>query len=80
LRPKGNEEFHDDQTRETFRQAFYSFLKQRCSADEMYLKTCATDPFLVFYEGYRIIASEWLVVNEYVKRELANIGRYLEKD
>jgi Mg2+ and Co2+ transporter CorA len=45
----------------------------------MYRKTCATDPFLTLYEGYRIIASEWLVVNEYVKRELANIERHLEK-
>jgi Mg2+ and Co2+ transporter CorA len=45
----------------------------------MYLKTCATDIFLVLYEGYRIIASEWLVVNEYVKRELADIEFHLEK-
>ncbi len=45
----------------------------------MYLKTCATDTFLVLYEGYRIIASEWLVVNEYVKRELADIEFHLEK-
>jgi len=45
----------------------------------MYRKTCATDPFLTLYEGYRIIASEWLVVNEYVKRELTNIERHLEK-
>jgi Mg2+ and Co2+ transporter CorA len=79
LRPKANEEFHGDETRQTFREAFCSFLEQRCSADEMYLRTCATDTFLIFYEGYRIIASEWLVVNEYVKRELANIERHLEK-
>jgi Mg2+ and Co2+ transporter CorA len=45
----------------------------------MYLKSCATDPFLTLYEGYRIIASEWLVVNEYVKRQLINIERHLEK-
>jgi Mg2+ and Co2+ transporter CorA len=45
----------------------------------MYLKTCETDIFLVLYEGYRIIASEWLVVNEYVKRELADIEFHLEK-
>lgn len=45
----------------------------------MYLRTCATNTFLIFYEGYRVIASEWLVVNEYVKRELANIERHLEE-
>jgi len=45
----------------------------------MYRKTCATGPFITLYEGYRIIASEWLVVNEYVKRELANIERHLEQ-
>jgi Mg2+ and Co2+ transporter CorA len=78
LRPKASEEFHGDETRQSFKQAFCCFLKQRCSADEIYLRTCATDTFLILYEGYRVIASEWLVVNEYVKRELANIERRLE--
>jgi len=79
LRPKANEAFHKDETRESFRQAFCSFLNHRCTTDETYHKTCATDPFITLYEGYRIIASEWLVVNEYVKRELTNIERHLEK-
>lgn len=78
LRPKVNEEVDIDKTGQTFREAFCHLLIQR-SADKTYLRTCNTDPFLIFYEGYRIIASEWLVVNEYVKRELANIERYLEK-
>jgi Mg2+ and Co2+ transporter CorA len=79
LRPKVEEEFYGDEIRQTFRQAFCRLLVQRCSADRTYLMTCATDIFLVLYEGYRIIASEWLVVNEYVKRELANIEHHLEK-
>ncbi|KAE9366526.1 hypothetical protein N431DRAFT_281916, partial [Stipitochalara longipes BDJ] len=79
LRPKANESFDGDDTRESFKQAFCSFLDRRCTADETYRKACATDPFLTLYEGYRIIASEWLVVNEYVKRELTNIERHLEK-
>jgi Mg2+ and Co2+ transporter CorA len=79
LRPKANEAFHGDKTRESFKQAFCSFLDHRCTTDETYRKTCATDPFITLYEGYRIIASEWLVVNEYVKRELTNIERHLEK-
>jgi Mg2+ and Co2+ transporter CorA len=79
LRPNGNEEFNDDNTGQSFKEAFCSFLKQRCSTDEIYLKSCAANPFLTLYEGYRIVASEWLVVNEYVKRELANIERHLEK-
>jgi len=79
LRPKANEAFDGDKTRESFKEAFCSFLDHRCTTDEIYRKTCATDPFLALYEGYRIIASEWLVVNEYVKGELANIERHLEK-
>jgi Mg2+ and Co2+ transporter CorA len=73
------EEFHGDKYKQSFRLAFCHLLKQRCSLDKMYLRACATDPFLVFYEGYRIIASEWLVANEYIKRELANIELRLEK-
>jgi hypothetical protein len=79
IRPKANEAFHGDKTRESFKQAFCSFLDHRCTTDETYRKSCATDPFITLYEGYRIIASEWLVVNEYVKRELTNIERHLEK-
>jgi hypothetical protein len=79
LRPKVNEAFDGDGIRESFKKAFCSFLHHRCTTDEMYLKTCATDPFLTLYEGYRIIASEWLVVNEYVIRQLTNIERHLEK-
>jgi Mg2+ and Co2+ transporter CorA len=73
------EEFHSDKYKQSFRLAFCHLLQQRCSSDKMYLRTCATDTFLVFYEGYRIIASEWLVANEYIKRELANIELRLEK-
>lgn len=79
LRPKLNETFHSDETGQTFREAFCRLLEHRCSTDKMYLRTCATNTFLTFYEAYRVIASEWLVVNEYVTRELANIGRHLEK-
>jgi Mg2+ and Co2+ transporter CorA len=79
LRPNADEEFNGDETGQSFKQAFCSFLNQRCSKDETYLRACATDTFLTLYEGYRIVASEWLVVNEYVKRELANIERRLEK-
>jgi hypothetical protein len=79
LRPKASEAFDGNKTRESFKKAFCSFFHQRCTTDEMYLKSCATDPFLTLYEGYRIIASEWLVVNEYVKRQLINIERHLEK-
>ncbi|KAF2176590.1 hypothetical protein K469DRAFT_755601 [Zopfia rhizophila CBS 207.26] len=79
LRPKMKEEFRGDEYKQSFRQAFCHLLQQRCSADKMYLSTCATDAFLVLYEGYRIIASEWLVANEYIKRELANIELRLEK-
>jgi hypothetical protein len=79
LRPKMKEELQSDKYRQSFREAFCHLLQQRCSADKMYLKACATDTFLVLYEGYRIIASEWLVANEYIKRELANIELRLEK-
>jgi hypothetical protein len=71
LRPKAKEDFHHDENRQSFRQAFCHLLEQRCSADKVYLMTCATDIFLVFFEGYRIIASEWHVTKKYVKRELA---------
>jgi Mg2+ and Co2+ transporter CorA len=73
------EEFQGDKYKQSFRLAFCHLLQQRCSSDKMYLRTCATDTFLLFYEGYRIIASEWLVANEYIKRELANIELRLEK-
>src|SRR5213078_1800663 len=79
LRPRMNEQFDGDDHKKSFGVAFRHLLKQRCSTDEMYLRTCATDAFLVLYEGYRIIASEWLVANEYIKRELANTELRLEK-
>jgi CorA-like Mg2+ transporter protein len=79
LRPKVGETFSGDENERAFRQAFCHLLEQKCSVDRMYLATCTTDVFLVFYECYRIIASEWLVVNEYVKRELASIEHHLEK-
>jgi Mg2+ and Co2+ transporter CorA len=79
LRPKVKEEFQGDKYKQSFRLAFCHLLQQRCSSDKIYLRTCATDTFLIFYEGYRIIASEWLVANEYIKRELANIELRLEK-
>ncbi|PMD49965.1 uncharacterized protein K444DRAFT_287076 [Hyaloscypha bicolor E] len=78
LRPNGDDEFDGDAIRQSFKKAFCSSLKQRCFKDETYINTCATNTFLALYEGYRIIASEWVVVDEYVKRELANIERHLE--
>jgi len=79
LRPSADEDFHGLVSGQNFKKAFCAFFTQRCAKDDSYLKTCFTNPFLTLYEGYRIIASEWLVVNEYVKRELANIERHLEK-
>jgi hypothetical protein len=79
LRPSANEDFDSLVSGQSFKKAFCAFFTQRCVKDDSYLKTCFTNPFLTLYEGYRIIASEWLVVNEYVKRELANIERHLEK-
>jgi hypothetical protein len=73
LRPKMREEFYGDDYKQSPRLAFCHLLQQRCSADKMYLRACGTDMFLVLYECYRIIASEWLVANEYIKCELANI-------
>ncbi len=72
------ETFHGDEHKNSFQQSFCHSLRLRCASDNTYLRACATNPFLVLFEGYRIIASEWLIANEYVKRELANIELRLE--
>ncbi len=79
LRPSADEDFSGVVSGQSFKKAFCAFFTQRCAKDDSYLKTCFTNPFLTLYEAYRIIASEWLVVNKYVRRELANIERHLEK-
>ena len=79
LRPKMQEAFLGDEYKKSFKLAFSQLLQRRCAEDPMYHRTCTTDAFLVLFEAYRIIASEWLVANEYIKRELTNIEHRLEK-
>jgi Mg2+ and Co2+ transporter CorA len=62
------------------REALTCRLKQRFMKDADLFKSARKDSFLILGDLYRLIASNWVVVNEYVNRELATIEYILEKE
>jgi Mg2+ and Co2+ transporter CorA len=55
-------------------------LKERLSNDPSFLESARSDCFFVLGDVYRLVASNWIVINEYVNRELATIEYILEKE
>jgi hypothetical protein len=61
------------------RQALVQHLKYRFSVNSALLESARKDCFLVLGDLYRLVASNWVVINEYVNREMATIEYILEK-
>jgi hypothetical protein len=55
-------------------------LCERFSSNLSLLEIAKSDCFLVLGDVYRLVASNWIVTNEYVNRELATIEDILEKE
>jgi hypothetical protein len=62
------------------REAIARHLSERFSTDPSLLECAKTDCFLILGDIYRLVASNWIVINEYVNRELATIEYILEKE
>jgi len=52
----------------------------RFSSDTHLGKAVWSDPFLLLGDVYRLVASKWIIINEYINRELATIEYILEKE
>ncbi|KAI9842755.1 MAG: hypothetical protein M1837_006938 [Sclerophora amabilis] len=63
----------------SLRAAFLSLLSTRLSSIESFQHAALSDVFLLLSDLYFLVASEWLVADEYVNRELATIEYCLEK-
>ncbi|KAI9675770.1 MAG: hypothetical protein M1817_001137 [Caeruleum heppii] len=59
---------------------FLSLLLNRLATSAPLQRAAPTDIFLLLTDLYLLLASEWLVVDEYVNRELATIEYRLEKE
>ncbi|KAN0117924.1 hypothetical protein V8E51_003901 [Hyaloscypha variabilis] len=61
-------------------EALVCHLRERFSNCPSLLESAKSDCFLVLGDIYRLVASNWIVINEYVNRELATIEYILEKE
>jgi len=55
-------------------------LKDRFQTNKALLDAARQDSFVLLGDLYRLVASNWVVINEYVNRELATIEYNLEKE
>lgn len=55
-------------------------MEERFANNPSLLEIAKTDCFFVLGDVYRLVASSWIVINEYVNRELATIEYILEKE
>jgi Mg2+ and Co2+ transporter CorA len=62
------------------REALARHIHERFSQDPSLLESTKSDCFLLLGDVYRLVASNWIVINEYVNRELATIEYILEKE
>jgi hypothetical protein len=62
------------------REALARHLSERFSSNPALLESAKSDCFLILGDVYRLVASNWIVINEYVNRELATIEYILEKE
>jgi Mg2+ and Co2+ transporter CorA len=65
---------------ESNREAIVQFLEKRLNENTKLLAEARNDSFLILGDVYRLVASCWMVVNEYINRELATIEDILEKE
>jgi len=64
----------------SLRQAIVSHLSHRLSNNQSLLNVATSDCFFILQDIYKLVASEWVVLDEYVNRELATIEYNLEKE
>jgi len=62
------------------RSAIAQHLAERFTCDSTLVNVAAGDCFLVLGDVYRIMASNWIVLDQYINRELATVEYILEKD
>jgi Mg2+ and Co2+ transporter CorA len=65
---------------ESNREAIIQYLERRLKGNTKLLAAAKSDSFLILGDVYRLVASCWMVINEYINRELATIEDILEKD
>jgi Mg2+ and Co2+ transporter CorA len=61
-------------------EALARHLGERFSNNPSLLEIAKLDCFFILGDVYRLVASNWIVINEYVNRELATIEYILEKE
>ncbi len=62
------------------REVIAKHLSDRFSNNQSLLESAMRDCFLILGDIYRLVASNWIVINEYVNRELATVEYILEKE
>jgi len=62
------------------REALARHLSERFSNNASLVESAKSDSFLILGDVYRLVASNWIVINEYVNRELVTIAYLLEKE
>ncbi len=78
-RPSMRAQYQNRQAGLSFRGAIRYYLERRLSNPSLRF-TAIQDAFWLLGDVYRVIASEWIVVNEYLSRELVTIEYRLEKE
>jgi Mg2+ and Co2+ transporter CorA len=67
-------------THVSIRQAMIYHLEHRLSSNPSLLNVAVADCFFILEDIYRLVASEWVVLDEYMDRELATVEYSLEKE
>lgn len=63
----------------SIREAFIYHLRTKFRKNPELLTIAAEDSFFILSDVYRLVASSWMVVNEYLNREFSTIEHMLEK-
>jgi hypothetical protein len=64
---------------ESNRETIVQYLERRLKGNTKLLAAAKNDSFPILGDVYRLVASCWMVINEYINRELATIEDILEK-
>ncbi|KAE9377340.1 hypothetical protein N431DRAFT_330326 [Stipitochalara longipes BDJ] len=79
-RPNWKEKIGDIMPLSPIRAAIAQHLQERLACDPSLVNAARGNCFLLLGEVYRIVASNWIVLDQYINRELATVENILEKD
>jgi hypothetical protein len=67
-------------TNESYHKTLIEHIKAKFEGSQSLLEEVRAEPFFILGDLYRLVASHWIVVNEYINRELSTIEYIIEKE